>query len=195
MSKKVYINIKRILDILLSISVIVILSPIFILIGIFIKLDSKGPLFFTQERIGLDSQPFTIYKFRTMYITAPSNVPTSDMKDSKVHVTRMGRFLRKSSLDELPQIYNILTHKMTLIGPRPVIPEEVELIERRKFLGVDHILPGITGWAQINGRDDLDYLEKAEYDYDYLQNMNVKMDLKIMFTTAIKIIRHEHVSH
>lgn len=172
-----------------------ILFPIFLLVGVLIKLDSKGPLFFRQTRIGLNSEPFTIYKFRTMYITAPSNIPTQELEDPEVHVTKMGRFLRKSSLDELPQIYNILTHRMTLIGPRPVIPEEVELIQRRKELGIDQILPGITGWAQINGRDDLDYLEKAEYDYDYVKNMSLGMDFKIIFITAIKILKHEHVSH
>ncbi len=195
MLKLFYIKVKRFLDIVLSISILVILFPIFLMIGVLIKLDSKGPLFFRQIRIGLNSEPFTIYKFRTMFITAPTNIPTQELEDPQMHVTRMGRFLRKSSLDELPQIYNILTHRMTLIGPRPVIPEEVELIQRRKDLGIDQILPGITGWAQINGRDDLDYLEKAEYDYDYYKNMSLIMDIKIIFITAIKILKHEHVSH
>ena len=183
------------LDFIISLILIVILFPLFILIGLLILLESEGPIFFKQTRIGLNSKPFTIYKFRSMYISAPSNLPTYELENAQTHVTKVGKFLRKSSIDELPQLYNILVNEMSLIGPRPVIPEEVDLIERRKQYGVDTILPGVTGWAQINGRDELAFEKKAELDHEYKMNMSLKFDIKIMFNTVVKIIKREQISH
>ena len=130
-----------------------------------------------------------------MFITAPPYIPTNKLKDPEIHITRIGKILRKTSLDELPQIYNILIKDMSLVGPRPVIPEEVELIQKRKLLGVDQILPGVTGLAQINGRDELDYEEKSGFDYQYLTKMSFILDLSIIINTAIKICKSEHISH
>lgn len=178
-----------------SLSVIVFLFPIMLLIGIIIKMESEGPLFFKQTRIGLNSQPFVIYKFRTMTITAPSNVPTNSLADPDLYLTRVGRVLRKTSLDELPQLINVLKNEMSLIGPRPVIPIEKELIGRRRELGVDQILPGVTGYAQINGRDKLNYIEKSDYDLIYLQKMSLGFDLGIIFSTIFKIAKSEHINH
>jgi len=190
-----YLKIKRWIDLTAALVLLILLSPVLILIGLVIKLESPGPLLFRQVRIGLDSKPFTIYKFRTMVNHAPRNIPTNDLNDHQAYVTRFGRFLRLYSLDELPQLINILLNDMSLVGPRPVIPEEIDLIQRRQALGADRILPGVTGYAQINGRDDLDYLAKSDYDAQYAQQISFSLDLKIMASTAFKILKSEHVSH
>lgn len=190
-----YKKLKRFIDIVISSILLIVLSPILVIIGIIIKLDSEGPLFFKQTRIGKDSKPFVIYKFRTMKVSTPSNVPTYALEDASTYVTRVGKILRITSLDELPQLINIVKNEMSLIGPRPVIPEETDLIERRRALGVDQILPGVTGYAQINGRDNLTYMVKSEYDLEYMKNMSLKMDIKIILTTALKIVKSEHISH
>lgn len=192
---KPYLVLKRIIDLSVSFLLIFVLSPILIIISVILKLESEGPLLFKQTRIGIHSQPFTINKFRTMYITTPKYVPTNQLENPQQYVTKVGRFLRKSSLDELPQLINIIKNEMSLVGPRPVIPEEVELIERRRELGVDAIKPGVTGWAQVNGRDELDYIEKSKNDNEYLQRIGLIMDLKIIFLTVQHVLVGKHISH
>jgi O-antigen biosynthesis protein WbqP len=195
LKKNLYLKFKRWIDVIAALGLLIILSPLLIVIGLLIKLESPGPLLFKQIRLGLDSKPFTIYKFRTMVNHAPRNIPTNALNDPHTYVTRIGRFLRLFSLDELPQLINILRHDMSMIGPRPVIPEETDLIERRKALGADQILPGVTGYAQINGRDDLDYVAKSDYDAYYVQNVSASLDLKIIVLSVFKILKSEHVSH
>lgn len=190
-----YLFFKRFLDLMISVSILVIFSPILAIISILIKLDSEGPIFFKQTRVGLNSKVFTIYKFRTMLITAPANVPTNDLESATDHLTKIGVILRKTSIDELPQLLNIIQNEMSLIGPRPVIPMEKDLIELRTKLGVDQILPGVTGLAQISGRDELDYKQKAQFDADYYSKMSFKFDLWILAMTLVKIVRHEHINH
>lgn len=192
---KQYLILKRCTDLILSILLIIILVPLFVLVSIFIVIDSDGPVLFKQTRLGKNSKPFVIYKFRTMSINAPSYVPTNELTEVDNHVTKVGRILRKTSIDELPQLINIIKNEMSLIGPRPVIPEETKLIELRKLSGADSILPGVTGLAQISGRDELEYDIKAQLDAEYATNLNFALDLKIIGITIIKILRREHISH
>lgn len=194
-SQKPYFMIKRIFDFTCGAVMSILLLPFFIFVALIIKLESKGPILFRQTRVGLNSKPFTIYKFRTMVISAPENAPSKELQNPEVFLTRSGKILRKLSIDELPQLINILKNDMSLIGPRPVIPEENELIQLRKQLGVDKIKPGVTGLAQVVGRDFLDVHEKAEYDLKYVQTMSLSMDLKIILLTVLKIIKREHISH
>ena len=182
----------NIIERLLGIIFIVLLSPLLILISIAIKLDSKGPVLFKQERIGKNSKSFYIYKFRSMKIDAPHDVPTCKLEPGK-YVTHLGDFLRKTSLDELPQLFNIIKGEMSLVGPRPVIPREKKLIELRKKYGVDKVLPGLTGWAQINGRDTIGIKEKVKYDREYVENKSLLFDMYIIWITACKVIKGEDV--
>lgn len=150
-----YITLKRILDFILSLTGLIVLSPVFLILMICIKLDSPGPVFFTQKRVGLHKKHFQILKFRTMRIDTPKNCPTHMLQNPAQYITRTGRFLRKTSLDELPQILNILKGEMSVIGPRPALWNQYDLIEERDKYRANDILPGLTGWAQINGRDEL----------------------------------------
>ena len=152
---------KRIIDVVLSLCGIIVLSPILLLLALWIKLDSKGPVFFRQKRVGKGKTYFFILKFRTMYADTPSDVPTHLLKDPQALITRSGRFLRKTSLDELPQMFNILAGQMSIIGPRPALWNQYDLIEERERLGANDVLPGLTGWAQVNGRDELPIPVKA----------------------------------
>lgn len=195
MLKSNYIKVKRIYDFIIALLFLAFLLPFFLVIGIIIKLDSPGPVFFKQSRIGYESKPFIIYKFRSMHTATPAYIPTSDLSAPEEHLTRFGKFLRKSSIDELPQLINILKNEMSLIGPRPVIAIEKELIDLRKQLGADQILPGVTGLAQINGRDNLEFSEKARLDAAYVSKMSLQMDLSIILKTLLKIVRSEHISH
>lgn len=190
-----YLPIKRSLDVLIAVLLGVGLLPVFLLIGLIIRLDSKGPVLFRQTRIGRYSKPFTIYKYRTMHVEAPSDMPTADLPNPEEQLTRIGRFLRKSSVDELPQLINILKGDMSIIGPRPVIPVETELIAARKANGADRIFPGITGLAQVIGRDELDHIEKARYDGQYAAQMSLGLDLKIFVQTVGMIISRKHIAH
>lgn len=158
---------KRTMDIVSSLVGLILLSPLFLLVAILIKLDSKGPIIFKQIRIGKNSKPFYIYKFRSMKIDAP-NLSTEEFINASDFTTKVGKFIRKTSIDELPQLVNILKGDMSIVGPRPVIEREVRLLELRKECNVDSILPGITGLAQINGRDNIDDYEKVKYDFEYL---------------------------
>ena len=164
---------KRTMDIVSSLVGLILLSPLFLLVAILIKLDSKGPIIFKQIRIGKNSKPFYIYKFRSMKIDAP-NLSTEEFINASDFTTKVGKFIRKTSIDELPQLVNILKGDMSIVGPRPVIEREVRLLEIRKECNVDSILPGITGLAQINGRDNIDDYEKVKYDFEYLSKRNDK---------------------
>lgn len=189
----IYFMVKRLMDIILSLSSIILLIPLFIIIGILIKRDSKGPVIFKQERYGKNKEPFYIYKFRTMRLDAPNNVSTEELKDSKNYITKIGGFLRRTSLDELPQLFNILLGQMTVVGPRPVVLKEKNLIALRDIYGANNIKPGITGWAQINGRDLLSVEEKAKLDGYYVENMGFKMDIKCFFKTIQYVLKCEGI--
>ena len=191
-SSLIYIVIKRIVDVICSLLGIIILSPILIIVSILIKLESKGPIIFKQVRAGKNSKPFYIYKFRSMKTNTP-NIATNDFNNASDYITKVGRFIRKTSLDEIPQLFNILKGDMSIVGPRPVILEEVELIELRQMYNVDKILPGITGWAQINGRDNIGNEEKVKYDYEYLTKKSIIMDLYIIVMTALKVLKRSDI--
>lgn len=183
---------KRAFGFLFSLVLLVLLSPLFFIIGIIIKLDSKGPVFFTQMRIGRNNELFKFYKFRTMKIETP-NVATDKLDGSKSYITTLGKILRKTSMDELPQIINILKGDMAFVGPRPALYNQYELKEMRTRAGVHMLPPGITGWAQINGRDNNDDYEKTEHDRYYLNNKSLGFDAKIVFITAFKVLRAEGI--
>ena len=191
-SSSIYRVIKRIIDVICSLLGIIVLSPVLIIVSILIKLESKGPIIFKQVRAGKNSKPFYIYKFRSMKTNTP-NIATNDFNNASDYITKMGRFIRKTSLDEIPQLFNILKGDMSIVGPRPVILEEVELIELRQTYNVDKILPGITGWAQINGRDNIGNEEKVKYDYEYLTKKSIIMDLYIIVMTALKVLKRSDI--
>jgi len=189
----VYIKIKRILDIVLSLLACVLLLPLFLIIIAAIKLDSKGPIFFKQKRVGINKSHFYILKFRTMRIDTPKDVPTHLLENPEQWITRVGKFLRKTSLDELPQIFNILAGHMSIIGPRPALWNQFDLIEERDKYGANDIRPGLTGWAQIHGRDELSIEEKSRLDGEYVKNIGFKMDIKCFFGTIISVLRSDGV--
>ena len=188
-----YITLKRILDFILSLTGLIVLSPVFLVLMVFIKLDSPGPVFFTQKRVGLHKKHFQILKFRTMRIDTPKNCPTHMLQNPAQYITRTGRFLRKTSLDELPQILNILKGEMSVIGPRPALWNQYDLIEERDKYRANDILPGLTGWAQINGRDELPIEKKAKLDGDYVRRMSLTFDIQIFFQTIASVLRHKGV--
>lgn len=183
---------KRFSDILFCIILLSILSPLLLIIGLVIKLDSKGPALFRQIRIGRNNQEFVLYKFRTMRTETP-DVATHLLKDAQSYITPFGKFLRKSSLDELPQLFNILKGDMTFIGPRPALYNQHDLIDLRTRCGVHRLRPGVSGWAQVNGRDCLEISEKVSYDFDYLEHQSIAMDVKILFFTILKVLRADGV--
>lgn len=185
--------IKRLLDITISGVGIVITSPFLGAIALIIKITSKGPVLFKQQRYGRHQKPFVCYKFRSMYITAPKDMPTWKLENPEEHITPVGKFLRKTSLDELPQLFNIFKGEMSLIGPRPVVLKEKKLIEAREKVGANDVRPGLTGWAQINGRDLVGTEEKAEFDGRYVKRMNFLVDCKVFFKTIIYVFRHKDV--
>ena len=194
-----YLHVKRTIDILLSLIGLIVLSPVILIITVLIKLTSKGPIFFRQKRVGKNKSYFYILKFRTMKITTPKYMPTSKLEDPDQYITRLGKFLRKTSLDEIPQIVNIISGKMSLIGPRPVIWNEYELInERDKYTGKygltpNEIRPGLTGWAQVNGRDNVDNKEKAKLDGEYVAKISFWFDFKCLCKTIAAVLKGEGV--
>lgn len=185
---KFYSNIKRIIDSLLSLIAIIIFSPLFLIIAIWIKKDSEGPVFFKQKRIGKNKKEFYILKFRTMRIDTPGDMPTHLFINAKSYITKPGKFLRSTSLDELPQLINILKGEMAIIGPRPALWNQYDLIEERDKYKANYVLPGLTGWAQINGRDQVSIEDKAFYDGEYIRNFGFMMDLKVFFKTILFVI-------
>ncbi|MEG1256975.1 sugar transferase [Clostridium sp.] len=183
---------KRLFDVIFSLVLLVLLSTLFLIIGIIIKLNSKGPVFFTQMRIGRNNKLFKFYKFRTMKIGTP-NVATDKLGNSQNYITSIGKVLRKSSLDELPQLINTFKGDMTFVGPRPALYNQYELKEMRTKAGVHVLSPGVTGWAQINGRDNNDDYEKTEHDRYYLNNRSWALDIKILFRTVFKVLKAEGI--
>ena len=181
---------KRLFDIIFSLILIILLSPLLIIISILIRLESKGNPIFSQKRVGQESKSFTIYKFRTMRIDTP-DVPTNEFDDRDKYITKMGKFLRITSLDELPQLFNIIKGDMSFVGPRPPLFSQKELVKNRKKYNVDKFKPGVTGWAQINGRDDIENNEKFEYDLYYKRNFSFWLDIKIIFITILHVIKQE----
>lgn len=184
---------KRIIDAVLSFGGIIILSPLLLVLAIWIKCDSKGPVFFKQKRVGKNKTHFSILKFRTMYADTPHDVPTHLLQNPEAMITKSGRFLRKTSLDELPQMFNILSGKMSVVGPRPALWNQYDLIEQRDQYKVNELVPGLTGYAQINGRDELPILVKAELDGYYAKNISFSLDVKIFFGTILNVLRHKGV--
>ena len=183
---------KRLIDVIFGLMLLSILSPMLLIISLVIKLDSKGPALFSQRRIGRNNQEFLLYKFRTMQIGAP-NVATHLLKDPESYITSIGKLLRKSSLDELPQLFNIIKGDMTFIGPRPALYNQYDLIKLRTKCGVHRLRPGVSGWAQVNGRDCLEISEKVDYDFYYLEHHNLAFDIKILFFTALKVLNADGV--
>ena len=181
--------IKRAFDLFLSLIGFIVLLPVFILISIGVKCTSPGPVFFKQKRIGKGKGHFTILKFRTMRVDTPKDVPTHLMTDPSKYTTGFGRFLRRSSLDELPQIINIIKGDMSIVGPRPALWNQFDLVSERDKYGANDVLPGLTGWAQINGRDELEIEEKAALDGEYVKNLSFAFDLKCFFLTFSAVIK------
>lgn len=188
-----YKHIKRGLDFILSLLGLVILSPVFLILIIWIKVDSKGPVLFKQKRVGIHKSHFQILKFRTMRIDTPKDMPTHLLQNPEQYITKAGRFLRKTSLDELPQIINILKGDMTIVGPRPALWNQYDLIEERDKYGANDIRPGLTGWAQVNGRDELEIPVKAALDGEYAKKMSFGFDVKCLFKTVVSVFKHEGV--
>lgn len=184
---------KRVIDFILSLIGLIVLSPVFIILCIWIKLDSKGPIFFRQKRVGKNKKHFNILKFRTMYIDTPKDMPTHMLSNPDQYITKAGKFLRKTSLDELPQIINILKGEMAIIGPRPALWNQDDLIAERDKYGANDIKPGLTGWAQINGRDELEIDVKASLDGYYVEHMSFSFDVKCFFGTITSVLKHEGV--
>lgn len=174
---KLYLRVKRLIDIVLSFMAIIVLSPILLILIIAIKLDSKGPILFKQKRVGINKSHFNILKFRTMSIDTPKDIPTHLLANPEQYITKMGKFLRKTSLDELPQIWNIFIGQMSIIGPRPALWNQYDLIKERDKYNANEVPVGLTGWAQINGRDELPINVKARFDGEYVDKMGLKMDI------------------
>lgn len=188
-----YKRIKSILDRIIALLGLIILSPLFIILVIMIKGDTKGPVLFRQKRVGMYKRHFYILKFRTMRIDTPKDTPTHLLKDPQQYITKVGRILRKTSLDELPQIINILKGDMAIVGPRPALWNQYDLIQERDKYGANDILPGLTGWAQINGRDELPIDVKARLDGEYVQKMGLRMDIKCILGTILSVLKQDGV--
>lgn len=184
---------KRFLDVILSACGIVLLSPVFLLIALAIEIDDPGPVFFSQKRVGIHKSHFQILKFRTMKMETPQDVPTHMLENPEQYITRVGKVLRKMSLDELPQIFQIFTGKMSIIGPRPALWNQFDLIAERDKYGANDVCPGLTGWAQINGRDELPIAVKARFDGEYVQKMSFLFDCKCFFGTIASVLKSEGV--
>ncbi|MEA4971562.1 Undecaprenyl phosphate N,N'-diacetylbacillosamine 1-phosphate transferase [bioreactor metagenome] len=185
--------IKRILDVALSVCGLIVLSPIYLILAIAIEIDDPGPIFFRQNRIGIHKTNFSILKFRTMKVNTPKDTPTHLLENPDQYITKIGKFMRKTSLDELPQIAQIFTGKMTIIGPRPALWNQYDLIEERDKYGANDIKPGLTGLAQINGRDELPIQLKAFYDGEYAKKISFIFDVKCFINTIFKVLRHDGV--
>lgn len=185
--------IKRLLDIVLSLAGIIVLSPLLIVIVLCIKFTSPGPIFFKQKRVGVHKTYFNILKFRSMRIDTPKDVPTHLLSDPDQYITGIGKFLRKTSLDELPQLFNILKGDMSVIGPRPALWNQYDLIAERDKYGANDVVPGLTGWAQVNGRDELEIDVKARLDGEYVKKMSFLFDCKCFFMTITSVLKEDGV--
>ena len=187
--QKIYLPFKRLFDILLSFLAITVFSLLYIVLAILVKCSSKGPVFFKQERIGKNKKHFNILKFRTMRIDTPKDVPTHMLENPKQYITGIGRFLRKTSLDEIPQAFNIFIGQMSIVGPRPALWNQDDLVEERDKYFANNIKPGLSGWAQCNGRDTLSIPEKAKLDGEYIKKFNIWFDIRIIFKTIFQAFR------
>ena len=185
--------IKRLLDIILSAIGLIVLAVPMLIFAVIIKLDSKGPVLFWQKRVGLHKETFMMPKFRSMYTETPSDMPTQLLNDPQRWITPVGKIYRKLSIDELPQIFCILTGKMSIIGPRPALWNQFDLIEEREKYGANDVRPGLTGWAQINGRDELEIPVKARLDGEYVENLSFLFDCKCFFGTILAVLRRDGV--
>lgn len=188
-----YFKVKRLIDFILAFVGLAILSPVFVFLIIAIKLDSSGPVLFKQKRVGMHKSHFHILKFRTMRIDTPKDMPTHLLENPDQWITRVGKFLRKTSLDELPQIINIFKGEMSIIGPRPALWNQYDLIEERDKYGANDIPVGLTGWAQINGRDELEIDVKARLDGEYAEKIGLLMDVRCFFGTIFSVLRSDGV--
>ena len=186
-------TIKRFIDIVLSLVGLIVLAIPMLVFALIVKLDSPGPVLFWQKRVGIHKQTFMMPKFRTMYTDTPANMPTHLLSDPQRWITRSGAWFRKLSIDELPQILCIFTGKMSIIGPRPALWNQDDLIEERDKYGANDVRPGLTGWAQINGRDELEIPVKARLDGEYVQNLSFLFDCRCFFGTIFKVLRHDGV--
>ena len=182
------------IDRLLALLAIIVLSPLFVLLAIVIKLDSSGPVFFKQRRIGKNKTIFQLLKFRTMRVDTPSEVPTHMMTQASSYITKIGSLLRKTSLDELPQLFNVLQGTMSLVGPRPALWNQDDLIALRETQGVHRVKPGITGYAQVKGRDELPIPQKAQLDAYYVNHQSLWLDVKILILTVFAVVRTKGVA-
>ena len=185
--------IKRLIDILLSGLGLAVLAVPLLICAVIVKLDSKGPVLFWQKRVGMGKTLFMMPKFRTMYTQTPSDMPTHLLSDPQRWITPVGRIFRKLSIDELPQLWSIFTGKMSIIGPRPALWNQDDLIAERDKYGANDVRPGLTGWAQINGRDELEIPIKAKLDGEYVQKMSFLFDCKCFFGTILAVLRHDGV--
>lgn len=190
--------IKRIIDFVLSLVGIIVLIPVWIILAVAIKIDDPGPVLFKQKRIARDNKDgtvkyFYILKYRSMKTSTPKDMPTHLLKNPEQYITRVGGFLRKTSLDELPQIFNIFLGQMAIVGPRPALYNQTDLYEERAKYGANKVRPGLTGWAQINGRDELLIEDKARLDGEYVSRMSLLMDLKCFFGTFLSVLRQDGV--
>lgn len=188
-----YFKVKRIIDIVFSLLAIITLLPAFIILALGIKLDSRGPIFFRQKRVGINKTEFYILKFRTMRTDTPNDKPTHLLDNPNEYITKIGKKLRTTSLDELPQVWNILMGQMSFIGPRPALWNQHDLIKERDMYGANNILPGLTGWAQINGRDEIPIEYKAKLDGEYVKHIGIWMDMKCFFGTVISVLKNDGV--
>ncbi len=188
-----YPYIKRGADVILSLLALICLSPVYLIVALAVKLSSPGPVLFRQKRVGRGGRLFTIYKFRTMRTDTPRDTATHLLQDPSRYITRVGAFLRRSSLDELPQFFNVLKGDMSIVGPRPALYNQYDLIAAREKAGVNAVRPGITGLAQISGRDELPIPVKVRYDREYVENLSLKMDVRCFFGTIISVLRAEGV--
>ena len=184
---------KRLIDLVLSAVGIIVLALPMLILAIVIKLDSKGPVFFKQKRIGIHKTHFNILKFRTMRTDTPHDAPTHELSDPKKWITKVGGFLRKTSLDELPQLFNIFSGKMSIIGPRPALWNQDDLIAERDKYGANDVKPGLTGWAQINGRDELEIPVKAKLDGEYVERLSFLFDCKCFIGTITSVLKSDGV--
>jgi O-antigen biosynthesis protein WbqP len=184
---------KRFIDIVLSAVGLIPLSLVFLFIAVLIKVDSRGPVFFRQKRIGINKSHFNMLKFRTMRTDTPKDAPTHLLENPEQYITKVGRFLRKSSLDEIIQVIHIFTGKMSIVGPRPALWNQFDLIEERDKYGANDVRPGLTGWAQVNGRDELPIPVKARFDGEYIEKMGFRMDCKCFFYTIFKMLKSDGV--
>ena len=190
-TKPVYTFIKRVFDIAVSAVSLTLLAPFFLIVAVCIKLDSEGSVIFSQQRVGKNGNPFQVYKFRTMKVNAPHETATSDLSDPYAHITRVGRFLRKTSIDELPQLFNVLRGDMSLVGPRPLIKSEADVHKLRMREGVYDVRPGVTGWAQVNGRDCVPAEEKVYFDKEYVIHRSLIFDALIFAKTVGVVVGGE----